>query len=314
MFRLLRRSRLDTRAYDACVEASPHGTIYGLSWWLDIVSPDWDCLVWVENGEYAAVLPLPVRQKYGIRFVHQPLFCQFLSVYGRVNDERAASFLPELLRRYRFVASLSLEYPPAPVSWPYGRLTPFATHLIPLEQSIDTIRAGYNRDRKMNLQRAGKQGWERVIGTEIATLGSFFKENHEAGIEGGADQQAYALLEILFTETEKRGLSALWYAEREGMKEAGGWFVTWKGRTLYLFNAATPTGRKGNARTFLIDLFLQEHAGTSGYFDFESAPVEAISGFYASFGGDPAPYYEIRANRLPRWINGLWKWKQRLSR
>lgn len=313
MFRLLRRSQLDTRAYDACVDASPHGMIYGLSWWLDVVSPDWDCLVWFENETYAAVLPVPVRQKYGIRFVHQPLFCQFLGVYGAVSDETAASFLPELVRRYRFVASLSLSYPPMPEVWPSGTVTPFVTHLLSLDRSYEDIRGGYNQNRKRNLQQSLKGNWQRIKGQEIKTLCRVFEENQAEKLKGDMAPDTYPLLEALFSEAEKHRMSDLWYVQQDGKTEAGGWVLRRKGRLVYLFNAATAKGNAEHGRTYLIDFILREEAGSGGIFDFESAPVEKVSGFYASFGSQPSPYYSLRSNRLPGWMTRLWKWKQRLS-
>ncbi|MDR6196849.1 GNAT family N-acetyltransferase [Siphonobacter sp. SORGH_AS_0500] len=317
MITCLRRSQLNTVAYDACVEASEWGTIYGLSWWLDLVSPQWECLVWKSTkGQYRAVLPVPVQQRYGFRFVHQPLFCQFLALYAgeslSLDDQKL--FLDALFRQYRFIASFSLSFPALSLlnTYSFARITTFQTHVLSLGQSYESIREAYKRDRKMNVKRAEKAQWTISVGNQITSLADLFRYYHEHQIQGGAHPRTYELLNSLFEASQKRGFSELWYAEKAGEIQAGAWFVTWKKRTLYLFNAANEEGRRGNARTYLIDRYLNEKAGTSGLFDFESAQVTDIANFYASFGSRVMSFYELRANQLPGWVNTLWELRNRM--
>lgn len=312
MITRFRRSQLDTAAYDACVEASEWGMIYGLSWWLDTVAPNWECLVERDpQGTYQAVFPIPLQRKFSYRFVHQPLFCQFLAIYAKetLSLSQQKQFLDALFENYRFVASLCLAFPGREVlqSYSFVSLTPFHTHLISLENSYEYLRSQYNRDRKMNVKRAEKIGWENREGNEIQTLATLFQNFHEHQIEGGAHPDTYRLLHRLFQQTQERGFSELRYAQKQGRIHAGAWLVRFRQRTLYLFNAANETGRRGNARSFLLDGYLKEKAGSSGVFDFESAQKKDIADFYASFGSDVQEFYELRVNRLPWWMTVLWK-------
>ncbi len=320
MIHHLRRSQVDVQAYDACVEQSEWGTIYGLSWWLDQVSPNWECLVWQEQPitPYRAVLPVPVQRRYGLYLVHQPLFCQFLALYSAESLPVAVQkdFIKALLAKYALIASYQLNFPEASVLSSFTELSlrQMHTHVLSLEAPYETLHQGYNRDRKMNVKRAYQADWTCREGSDIIPLAEFFRQHHAHQIEGGAHPGAYTLLESLFQACEERGYSDLWYAEKHNRVEAGAWFVTFRQRTLYLFNAATPEGRKGNARTFLIDQFIRQRAGTQALFDFESANVTSIAEFYASFGSQVAAYYELRSNRLPKVIQWLWKLKNRLLR
>ncbi|MBC7893016.1 MAG: GNAT family N-acetyltransferase [Sphingobacteriaceae bacterium] len=293
-------------AYDACVEAAPNGLIYGLSWWLDVVSPGWEVLV---LDDYRAVMPLPVKRRYGIRFVEQPLFCPMLGIFSgeTLTPQVVVAFWQRLQSRVRLVTRLCLTEP-RPISPASQRRH---THLLDLSHSYETLRAGFSRDRLQNLRRAERIGWEIQERTDIRPLLIWFRENHTVAIAGGVAPGAYALLERLVDETQRRGLSMLWYAEKNGQSEAGVWFVCWKGRVIYLFNAATPAGRRGNARTFLLDRFFRLKAGQPLIFDFESPEVASIAGFYESFGAKPQPYTQLGYNRLPGWVNAVWvvkKW------
>lgn len=318
MIHHLRRFQVDVQAYDACVEQSKWGTIYGLSWWLDQVSPDWECLVWQEPSAplYRAVLPVPVQRRYGLCLVHQPLFCQFLAIYSAESLPVVIQkdFIKALLAQYALIASYQLNFPEASVlsSFTALNLRQMHTHVLPLDAPYEILHQGYNRDRKMNVKRAYQADWTCRQGSDITPLAEFFKQHHAHQIDGGVHPEAYALLKTLFETCEKRGYSDLWYAEKDNRVEAGAWFVTFQKRTLYLFNAATPEGRKANARTFLIDQFIRQQAGTQALFDFESANVPSIAEFYASFGSHVVAYYELRSNRLPKIIQWLWKLKNRL--
>jgi len=314
--RHLPNAAINRSSYDTCVEAVPNGLIYGLSWWLDVVSPGWEALV---LDDYRAVMPLPVKRRYGIRFVEQPLFCPFLGIFSRESLTGATvDVFSELVRsQFRLVTRFCL----FPVGGggtrtvANGPVSGFNTarrhtHLLDLSHPYETLRAGYSRDRLQNLARAERFGWEVRESTDIRPLMSWFRENHAARIAGGIAPEAYGVLEKLVDETQRRGLSTLWLAEKDGQPEAGAWFVPWNGRVVYLFNAATPLGRQGNARTFLLDRFFRQHAGQPLVFDFESPEVASIARFYESFGAKPQPYIQLNYNRLPGWVNAVWNVKK----
>lgn len=312
---LFSRQQLDPVAYDACVTASPHAVVYAQSWWLDRVSPDWEVLVWpAPGGGYRAVLPVPIRRKYGFRFVQQPLFCQFLGIFSAVplTPGEVAAFGEEFTRRYRFVVRLALR---PWVNWTgEGTLQRLETQVLLLNRPHEAVRAGYSRDRKLNRKRAERAGWVQADGSEIGTLIQLFRQNHAHRIAGGTDPAAYPLLEGLFADCQTRGLSTLRYALQDGKIEAGAWFVTWGGRVMYLFNAASEAGRRGNARTFLLDQFLAEKAESGLLFDFESPDIADIRDFYRSFGAQAEPFGVMGYNRLPGWVKALWRVKKWVRR
>lgn len=134
--------------------------------------------------------------------------------------------------------------------------------------------------------------------TNPEPLITLFQQNHTAGIDGGVADWAYDILRNLITELSKRKLITLRYACRNGRIDAGALFVYEGNRIIYLFNAASETGRRGNARTLLIDQLIQEKAGMELVFDFESPEKLAIRDFYRSFGAVEEPFYELRWNRL----------------
>lgn len=304
----LTHTQINKTRWDECVSASPQFILYGLSWYLDVVSPHWEALVVKGDDSYVAVLPIPIQRKYGISFIHQPLFCQFLTVFSSKTIDYQL-FVEELFKYYRFAAKLSLAIIPsadAPLS-----IKSLQTHLLDLSPDYPTIHQQYSFDRKQNLKRALKANWQLEESQDVAPMIRLFRQNHENRIMGGVTREAYLILKKLFAEIQKRGLGKLWYATQQGQIEAACWFVFSGNRVIYLFNAASSLGRKGNARTFLLDKFFQEYAGKGYVFDFESPTIEAIDQFYASFGAKTETFWQVSWNRLPRWVNWAWGMKNR---
>lgn len=94
MIRWLRHNDIDFDKWDKVV--APSGLPYALSWWLDIVSPEWEALV---EDDYRAVMPLTVKWKYGLKYVVHPKWVQQLGVYGEdmENAERFVRRIPYLM-------------------------------------------------------------------------------------------------------------------------------------------------------------------------------------------------------------------------
>ncbi|UFH56539.1 GNAT family N-acetyltransferase [Spirosoma sp. KNUC1025] len=133
---------------------------------------------------------------------------------------------------------------------------------------------------------------------DVAPLLNLFRENHADEIPGGVAVWAYRMFENLTKELNSRGLATLRYAVREGRIEAGALFVQEGNRLIYLFNAASPAGRLGNARTLLIDQIIREKAGKPAVFDFESPVKASIRDFYRSFGATEESFWHISWSRL----------------
>lgn len=245
---------------------------------------------------------MPLRRKriLGVHYswvVHQPFFCQFLAVFS--PDERIdfTPFLGLIQQKFRYGSTFCLWQQPGE-SLPFSSNRTISTQFLDLSAGYSAIYSNYTRDRKQNLKRALSANWTIVDSTDSVPLLVLFQENHEAGIEGGVAIWTYNSLQNLVTELIARHLITLRYACHNGRIEAGALFMQDGNRIVYLFNAASEAGRRGNARTLLIDQVIREHAGNSLVFDFESPEKPSIREFYQSFGTSEEPFYDMRWNRL----------------
>ena len=87
--------------YDRCITASPNGTIYALSWYLDITCPDWELLA---NPDYSTVMPLPVYRSMGRKMLRQPDFAHHLGVFSTSipDPETVYRYLQSIPGNYKF--------------------------------------------------------------------------------------------------------------------------------------------------------------------------------------------------------------------
>ena len=79
MIHHLSRKELDVEKYNACIANSVQSRIYAYSWYLDIVADNWDVLV---LNDYEAVMPLPWRSKFCIKYIYPPCWTQQLGIFS----------------------------------------------------------------------------------------------------------------------------------------------------------------------------------------------------------------------------------------
>jgi len=307
MIRYLGPGELNRPQWDALLAQAPDGLIYGLSWYLDIVSPGWAALVKEENGRYVAGLPLPERRKFGLRYLKQPLFAQQLGFFS-LAPPTAADWqqIGQLLaRRYRFITqyafNTSNEALLAASPLPGLAGADFTTYYLSLRPGYPQLLAGYKANRRWRLNQARRRGLRVEVSTDIDGLVRLFAENTAPKIYGIiGEAYEYRLLRALYAAASQRGLARMWQA-----RAAGGEVVAmillfeYRGRLTYIFNASTLAGKEAGAISVLLDEVFRTYAGQDVTFDFEAPEVASVAHFYSSFGSVAMPFRAITANRLP---------------
>jgi hypothetical protein len=317
---LLTRQQINDTHWNALLDASPHPVIYAYSWYLDVVSPHWQALVVVAHTGYDMIMPLPVLKKWGFRVVQQPFFCQYLGIYSHseVSQAAAETFLNHLNRHFRYISTYAF-HPQNTAALadvlarqPDIRSQKLFTHWLELEKMNGEPETIYNHDRKTNLRKANNHPWKMISSENTELLVQLFRHNHQQQIQGGVSDSAYKLLGRLAHESACRKALRIYYAELEEEIHAGIMVLQWKGTGIYIFNAADAVGRKGNARTWLLNRYFTEKKGSIRYFDFETPPLPSIAQFYASFGAEERVFYAIQKNKLPFPLRQLQNWRKQL--
>jgi len=309
--------QINKTLYDKCIIEAIESNLYGFSWYLDIVSPNWGVIIFGNKENYQAVMPIPHRQKYGILHLVQPLFCQQLGVYSRkvLSSEIYESFFQVLFEQFSYVGNYFLnvrnQKPQSSFFQTNFKTKPFQTHHLDLSKSYSEIYQSYHRDRKMNLKRAKKFHQQVIEDQNIEPLIQMFQENTEHKIQGGVNPLAYSFLRQIHEKLQDQKQVRLFYTKTNlGEITSGIMLAFHQNQLIYLFNAGKQLHRKSNGRTLILDQIFQEYAQSDKVFDFESPNVPAIAYFYQSFGAISQPFYRLHYNRLPFWIRTLQRAKQ----
>jgi hypothetical protein len=314
---LLSRAAIDDKRWDQLIEQSSQSVVYGYSWYLDEVCNDWKALVWPSAEDYQIIMPLPVRRKWSIEVIQQPLFCQYLGLFSVLDIsefhlilflEKVSSFYP-YITSYHFHPDLTAILNRVLPQFPIFEIKQNHTYWLSLENSLSTIRSNYSSDRIINLKRSEREKWVVGQSNNIIPLITLFQKYHASKIPGGVADVSYSLLTALFESLDRHKAAELFYIVKEGEIHAGALFVQAAGKVLYLFNAADETGRLGNARTFLLDHYFQLNVEKPLIFDFESPEKASVASFYKSFGARKMPYYSIRKNDLPFPFRQIQNWR-----
>ena len=315
---LLQRHQIDDEAWNALIDKARHPAIYAYTWYLDCVSPDWQALVWPSAQNFEIVMPLPVKKRLGWTVVQQPLFCQYLGLFSReeISEESLSVFLESLSRHFAYISAYDFLPSHTPLlrkllpTLPEFETNEKTTHWLNLEDSYSEIVGHFNVDRRKNFKKTRKYNWEWFESTDVEPIILLFRENHAFKIQN-VKESAYVQLRNLTKIVLEKSAGRLIYASLRGEIHAGIMILEKNDTGIYIFNAADAVGRKGNARTFLLDQYFRGAAGRLKIFDFESPEVESISAFYKSFGAERQVFISIRKNRLPfplRQLQEFRKW------
>jgi len=318
MFQHLRRTALDAARWDELITQAPNGLIYALSWYLDIVSPDWEALVRVEDGRYVAGLPLPVRRKFGLRYLQQPPFAQQLGLFARQPPTPADwQQVGQQLRRFRFITRYAfntgnsdqpgLDQLGLPGAWSL-------TYHLPLARPYEVLRAGYRPTRRRRTRQAEQSAPRPELTTDVEALARLFADNTAGRIYGvGGESYEYPLLRALHAAAAAQAgslpeLGAIWQVRAAGTGlgaepgAPGAMLLLWRfrGQLTYLFGSSSPAGRAQHAATALLDGIIRHYAGQPDLtLDFEAPPVPDLVRFYASFGAVPVRFWTVTLEGLP---------------
>nr|WKN38253.1 GNAT family N-acetyltransferase [Tunicatimonas sp. TK19036] len=312
-------SKIEKDQWDQCICKASNRLVYALSWYLDVVSPQWEAIVVVKGGKYSVCFPLPVKRKLKQKYILHPYFCQQLGLfYQEVPSQLLINeVLEKLFQEFAYIPRMSFNVGNtfAFMRLPQLRLFTHETHLLPLNKPYQQLRSNYHRDRRYRLKRAIKQNLDMEASDDIEPLINIFLKDTAQKIPGASDDHNYSLFRRVFKVVQANGRYELYYTkDKAGNYTSGCWFVFYHHTIIYLFNAATNEARNENGRTLIIDHIIRKYQNTDYVLDFESPEKESISSFYASFGSIPTPFYQIYYNNLPAVIRQTHRAKIKIHR
>ena len=296
----LRRAKIDVDRWDTCIAHADNSLIYAHAFSLDQMAEHWDALVW---GDYEIVMPLPWKQKWGIRYVYTPLFFQRLGIFGKnVDGTHAQAFYQLAARHFSFI-DLMADQATTGNSW---KIKPRKNFIIPLASPYHTIRERYTDECVKNIRKAESRYCLLTENVSIEQVMSLYRRAY-GSYSGHIRNEGYARLRQWAEAAAAKGMLKSWGVvhARDNELLFGALLFQCHRRLYYLLGAPTAAGRQARATYYFIDQVLQRHAGQPLLFDFEGSDIPDVAAFYRRFGPQEEAYYHLLYNGLPWWIKWL---------
>ncbi|MBX0292866.1 GNAT family N-acetyltransferase [Hymenobacter sp. HSC-4F20] len=308
--RLLRHHEIDLTAWDACVDSARQVVPYACSWWLQATAGRWDALVELEEetGRYLTVWPLPVKWRPWGREVHQPPFTQQLGVLETTATTELLRLLQPVNQYSRFYTQLNTGNALPHCLALGAEVEQRRTYQLPLHKPYSQVQAAYTADyrRRLRLNESAATPLGVVEAVSAEPLLTLFQQTK--GPQAGLKQQHYARLRRLVAALQQRQLLELREVRHPETNTllAGALFVHYRTQLIYLFAAASETGKKAGAPLLLLDDAIRRHAGTPELIlDFEGGMIPSIARFFANFGAEPVAYAALSFTQRPWYLKWM---------
>lgn len=287
MIRYYKHSDIDFQKWNRCVDYSRPCSVFFKSEYLDIYAPDWAALI---ENDYETVMPLSQRQKYGLTYIYPPSFALPLPIISLNNQLDYTMFLQSIPKRITLVDMVLKEKAIYPNQ--FGKFE-HQSFKLNLENSYQNLYAHYSENTKRNLKKGKLNNFEIRQTLDLDLMVQLFKDGRGSKKDVHYTNEDYTMLEILSKKLCQDG-----FLESESLYYQGEFCggVLWLKDvdTYYFWFSSTHSKYKSLYPLFiLIDHFIMQKAGFSGYIDFKGSNQSNLARFYQSFGGMKYIYPQI---------------------
>lgn len=294
---ILPSHKIDTGKWNNCVVNANNGLIYSRYEYLQAMCDNWHGVV---INDYTAVVALPWRKKFGIRYNYEPAFIQQLGLVGNITDINIAELIFSFTKYGDILFNFKNEQFAQTIH--AKRRTNL---VIDLSVGIEEIRSAYKKDLVQNLKKAEKADLKVVTDLSIDDAIKHYRSYYQdrfSHITSNDYNNFYQLAQD-FSKHDMCFTRKICNSSGELM--AIGLFFKDEKRIYNVMNTTTEAGRRSEANHYLIDSVLQEFASKNLLFDFEGSDLPGVKSFYEKFGAIYQPYYHWHFNKLPFPLNLL---------
>ena len=241
--------------YDKCITASPNGAIYALSWYLDIVCPDWELIA---NRDFTTVMPLPVFRSMGRKTLIQPDYAFHLGVFS--------TSIPDPETIYRYLQAVPRNYKLRRLCLNKFNIVMKKNARIHNAAELDLIspykqtRARFSHVIKDRLKLAGENSISFVSNTSVNDLLMFSYRLDKLNKQKLKPNQISTLRLIASNAIRYRSAQLASAYDRSNNLCAIILFLIFNGKASILHAAANADGMKEGAIEFIIDHFIRENS------------------------------------------------------
>jgi len=282
MIYYLQRDQLDITKYDTCIKLSVNARIYAYSWYLDIVADNWDALV---LNDYEAVMPLPWRQKYFIKYIYPPAWTQQLGVFSSTNvsEKLVLDFIRAIPKKFKKV---TIQFN-SENKFEHKNVTKRVNYILPLDKDYSEIYNGFNKNRKRDLKKAITRcnvNIKTISSNEFLDFYLSVPKNYVV-----TSHQIKGIKKLVNLQHKAIQIRGIYLADT---LEASILFLIDTKRIINLVPVTTDFGKENGLTTLILNDMIKKSEDSTKTLDFEGSMVKGVADFYKSFGSE-LEYYNL---------------------
>ena len=302
MIKHLKNSEIDIALWDECISKSFNGLVYAYSFYLDVVCPNWEALVF---EDYKAVMPLTGNKKYGINYLFTPIFIQQLGIFSTIKTDvdLIFKFIKNIPKKYKFIEINLNSHNKLPDDFPGKKLN--NNYELDLIEEYQKIKKRFSENTVRNIKKAENFGVIVSDNVDLKSIINLFRNDRGKDVENLKDEH-YFVFEKLYGKLERRGLTIKLGAYNEvGNLIAGAAVFYSNNKITFIFSGNSAEGKKKSAMFLIVSTIIESFSGKNMILDFEGSNNGGLAKFYKSFGSINCQYPSIQLNKLPlpiRWV------------
>lgn len=281
----LSNSAIDYDKWDKCITEASNSFPYAQSWYLNIVSPGWEAIV---SDDYEYIMPLPLKRKYKIPYLVQPVLTQQLGIFSReIISELIIDEFIKAIPYYSYELNLNENNKTS-------KALECQNLVLDLNQSYQKIATSFTKNTKRNIEKA--ESLELTLREDIPI--HLFLEFYFHNFKNTLSSQQKSI----FSEVVENGVLnnvAELYGVLSGSNSLIAVLCLLKSdsRLVYLLPVSNTEGKNSSAMFLLVNNIIKKEALTNKILDFEGSTLEGIARFYKGFGSKNQPYYILKRFR-----------------
>ena len=303
-FQLIKGYEIDKTQWDNCVHQSQCGFIYGQSFYLNAICPQWAGLI---GHNYDWVLPIISNKKFGFSYLYQPPFAQQFGVYAKPGVE---------IPFQEIISWLKAKYKFWEINWNAATVAllkdepltqnPAANFILDLSNDYKSIAQNYHNDLVKNLKKSEQFSLQYFPTNGFSISVDLYKQ-HYGNRTPNVTPKDYNNFKKLCHFAQQNNMLYCRNAVNKQGEILSTAILLFDGSRLYnMMNTTTESGRKMSSNHFLIDSILREFSKSDLVFDFEGSDLPGVRSFYKNFGAANEPYFQLKYHNLP-WPVKLFK-------
>lgn len=266
----LENKYIDKKKWDSSMKEAYNSTLYGFSWYLDVMCLRWDALA---TDDYKLMMPLPISTRMGKEIVIAPAHVYQLGVFGqkKISPAIIKSFVDAIPTKFKFIDLPINDFNSAQLKQSdLQKHTSYKFDLISEYSKIyEKIYTASFREKFLQTYKAGHE-LESNIDAQVFL--DFFRENNP---HSNIDDIAFLRVQTMVKTLVKYGLATIVACFANKKICAAGFFMLYQNNAICLLYAENNIGKNQDAIYLIIDSFIRDN--TIKNITFEIVPGDNVA-------------------------------------